>query len=472
MNRIFSLHFRNIFFFLILCCIISLVLTKRIQLFNILPLLVFSVIGFVLYLFYLNNKSSKSFLYKLMAVTFIIKVITVFISAEILTDIVGIPFLSYKDDYVYDITSSEILKMWKTQGIGFYEHLKFSTGFYSGYPNFSALSKYLFTDSFYVPRLMNCLFSTFTVGIFYKTLGFYTDNVKNRQFTILFAFSLVFIVYSSFQLKDTLLVFFLAVIIYCCVRFIALGMNFKVFVGLLLGSLFILFFRAATLLPIYSALLLSYVFSKSINSRRFKVYDLISLILITIGFLHMWDFLNQIDLLIMNSNDYFDSRFSIAGSESALSGSNSLEKLGPLSLFLGPLYILFSLFLPTPLAISLDDIASSTNYHFIPTIQYYGILPMAIIAILFILKFRKVNRIGFFIVIFVLTYKLGQASSKSIFDSRQSLPAMYGMYLVLGFFNLSNPILLKLWNKYKYIVYLILIITTFSYSFLRVQIRS
>ncbi|MFV0216087.1 hypothetical protein OBJ92_03440 [Empedobacter falsenii] len=385
------------------------------------------------------------------------------------------PYLSYNDDYVYNVTSTQILNNWKVHGFGFYKNLKFSTGFYSGYPTFSAFAKLIFGDHYLVPRFMNVFFSTLTVLTSYRILNYYCSEKIKRNIIVLLALSPIFIVYSTLQLKDTILVFFVSLLVLGSLSVFKNGVNFKNIVLLLTPITFILFFRAATLLPFIVAILATYILTNSQKKSHtiigFK--NVVGIIVILYGFVYIWDYFHSVDLLGLNTEEYFESRFSTRGEGGAGSyeGSNNLSKIGPLALLAGPILILFSLFLPTPVFVKLNENINSINYHFLPTVEYYAILPMVIIGIIYVLKNYKINRIGIFLFSFIILYKIGQAGGKSIFDSRQSLPALYLSYFFLGFFDLENPLIKKLWKRYRIIIIVFMLIIMFGFTYTRMLLR-
>src|SRR5690554_312312 len=217
------------------------------------------------FLLILMEKNNNVFLPKIIFISVLIKIATVFMMENIMFNNIGIPFLSYKDDYVYDEVSTEILNAWRTRGFGFYDDLRFGTGFYSGYPIFSAFGKYLFGDHYLVPRFMNVFFSTLSVPFFYKSLKYYTSENVAKSSTVLFALSGVFIVYSSLQLKDTVLVFFLSVLVYGTVKFIKEGLNVKTVFTILVAIVFLIFFRLAILLVYMLSFLTMFLFLKIKN---------------------------------------------------------------------------------------------------------------------------------------------------------------------------------------------------------------
>lgn len=471
-NSILVIFSKQILLFSLLGLFFGLVVTQSIYSTTLYGFCIALLLVIFIFLYQTTLKISDiPFVLLLMLVSFLIKMILVFVFEHIMLNKIGIPFLSYRDDYVYDITSSEILKAWQARGVGFYSDVYFSTGFYSGYPNVSALAKFIFGDHYLAPRFANVFFSTLTVFFYFITVKKLTNDIKHvKLIAIIFAFSPVFIVYSSLQLKDTILIFFLSTLIYGTVSFYTKGFRLK-YATLVVASMgALLFFRAAILLPyILSLIMIITLVDKGIGS---KVKGIAWVGFIFISLYLLWEYLSSTDLLSMSGNDYFDSRFSSRDKKDVYSGSNDLSKLGMIAIILGPILVLLSFILPTPVYLQLDEFTNSVPYHYLPLIAYYAILPMACICFLYIIKNYKLYKVGLFLVIFIFLYKLGQAGSKSIFDSRQSLPAIYGAYLLLAYFNLDNNEVKRIWIRYRVIIIFIMIFVMFSFTFSRYILRS
>lgn len=476
--ELFKLHNRFALFFVLISIVLGLFLKHDIYEFSIYAFFIFVLLFIIGYIFLINKNykiSNKLFVFSIVTLSLLIKLISVYIMEKILLVNVGIPFLSYNDDYVYDVTSTQILNNWKVNGLGFYKDLKFSTGFYSGYPTISAFAKLIFGDHYLVPRFLNVFFSTLTVITSYKILNFYCTEKIRRNIIVLLALSPIFIVYSTLQLKDTILVFLVSLLVLGACSIFKNGVNFRNIVTLLISISFMLFFRAATLLPFIVAILLSYILTRPNKKKNsfIGIKNIVGMLIILYGFVIIWDYFHSIDLLGLNTQEYFDSRISTRGEvgSAAYEGSNNLSKIGPLAILAGPILILFSLFLPTPVFVKLNENINSINYHFLPTVEYYAILPMVIIGIIYVLKNYKINRIGIFLFSFIILYKIGQAGGKSIFDSRQSLPALYLSYFFLGFFDLENPLIKKLWKRYRIIIIVFMLIIMFGFTYTRMLLR-
>lgn len=461
-----------LFSFSLLCLLYGLIVTQSINTTTLYGMFISIALIVFLSIYSLMTKLKVGpFLVTLMLTSSTIKVISVLLFAYIMQSNLGIPFLSYKDDYIYDTTSSNILEAWKTRGVGFYEDIKFNTGFYSGYPNLSASAKYFFGDNYLVPRFLNVFFSTLTIPIFFLTCKHLSNNLKHvKIITIIFAFSPVFIVYSSLQLKDTVLIFFLSTLIYGAINYFKSGINFKNIVLVVISMVAIIFFRAAILLPYLVAIIIALIASKNLNKVRNKNYhNVIWIILLASGFYYGWEYLYSSGLLSLTGEEYFESRIEIRGASDSYQGSNDLSKLGLIAVFLGPIITFLSIFLPTPIYIEFSTVA--IPYHYMPSIEYYSILPMAIISLIYIIKNYKVQKVGIFIISFLLLYKIGQAGSKSILDTRQSLPAIYTVYLLLPFFNLKNNSIKTLWKIYRAPIIIVMAVIVFTLSYLRLIIR-
>lgn len=469
---LFKREFQFLLLFLIYAVVVSLFLTGTIEDYHIYSFVLLIPVFIVSYIFYLSNYKSPNFLRNLLIITTVLKICFVFIIAQYLELINGIPFLSYKDDFVYNSSAIDIVNRWNLKGIAIYDDIRFASGFYSGYPNLSALAMWIFGKSIYVPRILNVLFSSATVYYFYKTLKLENAIIPARQVTTIFAFSLTFVFFAAFQLKDTVLLYIISVMIYFLSVYLKNGGSIKSILILITAGGSMLFFRAAAILPIMFALVFTLLLLRSI--KFFSIRNILTLSLFTIGFIFLWNYLNSIELLNHEATGYIESRAEHMGTSKSRSGSNSLSNLGFLKYILGPIYLIFSLFLPTATVVDLNPNLTSLNYHYIPVIQYYAILPISIVGILAIIRKRTINKAGIFILFFILIYKLGQTGTKSIFDSRQSLPAIYGLYLILAYSINNTQIDFSQNKKAKKIIaisVLLMLVVLFAFSFFRLTIR-
>ena len=471
MINILSLYKRNLFLWIIISLLGSLVLTQDIPFFWREAIIYFAFFTSCYLMFFRFIVNSKNYTFNIFVFSLIIKVLFVLIIANYLQYSNSMPFLSYNDDYNYEWISSEIARRWESDGIGFYNDILFSKGFYSGYPNASALAKYFFGDTFYVPRIMNAVFSSLTVVIFYKTLLFFSTEKFARIVSYIFCISSLFIFYASFQLKDTILLFLVSSLLYYLGGLLFNRFGLKNIIYVVVCSILLMFFRAATLFPIYLSLIVVFVF---IRDRRFNLFSntklLLSLSLLLVAFIFSWKYLFFNDILPFDAFSYYDSRTNYEGRADSRSGSNSIDRLGILALFLGPLYVVLSVFLPTPVFVDIFTARGELNYSFIPLIDYYALLPLGIVAMVYVIKKQRNNKFFMFLFLFMLFYKLGQARSMSIFDSRQSLPAIYAIYVLIGLSERKD--FFNFYKKYYKIIFAILVFVMISFSFVRIYLRS
>lgn len=468
------LYFHNIFlfFFSLIGVVFGLAVSHSIY-----PITLYSLIFSILLIALLSlykktiRLKGSHFLVFLILTSLSIKILSVFLFENLMINITGMPFLSYNDDYVYNETSSNILKAWHMRGFGFYNDVHFSTGFYSGYPNISALAKFFFGDHYLIPRFLNVFFSTLTLPFAFLTLkhlGHKENQIK--LVTLLIAFSPIFITYSSLQLKDTILIFFVATLIYGTVNFLKRGISLSSMLIIAFSMAALLFFRAAILLAYLVPIVCTMFLTRSGSSYKLK--NILWVTLILICFYSIWQFMHSTGLLALTGEEYLESRFAVRGESDVYQGTTDLGKLGLIATVIAPLLGMLSLFLPTPVYLDLDPLVKTVPYHYFSLIGYYAILPMALTSLLFIIKNYRLQKVGFFLVSFLILYKLGQVGSKSIFDSRQSLPAIYIVYLLLGYFDLNIQEIKTLWKRYYLPILFTMLLVMFFFTYLRYLLRS
>ena len=414
----------------------SLVLTAQLFVFHLsLFLLVFIFICTKSY-YWINSKTlSKKFILKTFIISFVIRVFFVGFFYFILEYFVGIPFLTFKDDYTYYLSCAKIAEQWSLSGIDLVNNVMFSTGFYSGYPYFSAFCTYIFNgDPIIMPRIGNAFFSALTVILAYKLTRLYSAEKESRLVAVIFMFSPLFITFSSLQLKDTILLFLSLVVIYSLSKTL---LNKITGVGILLIILcsgLIILFRAAALIPIYGGfffIILFNVFNIFNKTIRNNWKNYFYFLVIIAGFYFVWFNLSANGIISSTIEAYVESRSAFILNGDFQNSSIRLANSVFSSLLSTPLFLLGSFFLPPFLIVSLPD-AETINYAFVGMLTHFSLLPFLIIAVFNTIKFRKKNLIPFFILVLFVFFKIGQANSLvSIFDPRQSLTTIALMYLLL-----------------------------------------
>ncbi|WP_026452702.1 ArnT family glycosyltransferase [Aequorivita capsosiphonis] len=423
------------------------------------------VIGFNFYKINKFNKDS-TYLWKLTLVLFVIKLISIFAFSEILLSYNNIPFLSFKDDYLYYQSSVDIARGWKVYGFSIDEDIRLSTGFYSGYPNINALAIYLFGESTYVPKILNAVISGLIVIVCFKILKLYTSNKIAKLVTSIIAFSPILIYFSSFVLKDVMLLLFTLIAIYCFCNLLEGRVKLRRILYLILALTLMIFFRAATITPLVGAFILVYIYKSLSFKRGFSYYSLLFVIFSLIAFVYVWNYLASTGI-VTDFESYFSPRYdSFFGKEIETSGSN-ISNLSVISYLGAPLFLLSSLFLPSHLFINFDNI-ETINYTSSALIYHFAILPFILFGFFWIFKnFKKVNISVLFIFLVLIFFKVGlSVSINGLFSTRQSLGSIYAMYFLLPIYFEQKIKIVTL--KYYFFISIIIILL---YNILRFAIR-
>jgi len=421
----------------------------------------------IIYLFYYTTYKFdvNTYIITIFAASLIIRIVSIIILSKILIHYVGIPFLSYKDDYIYHQSAIAITERWKSNGIGLYPDIPYSIGTYSGFPNFSALLMMIFGTSYYVPRLGNAVVSSLTCILAFRIIKGTNSIEAAKQTAIFFLFSPLLIVFSSLQLKDTLLVLL-------CL------MSIDGSIGLLKGSglsiievvfslFMMIFIRAATIVPIIFALLIVLVYL-FIKKRSFKTISYVTIIIVMIVVVsNVADFLFKVDLFGSDSG-YFSTRLTSMLTRTVTEDTNAAITGTRLSKYAGPpIYLVLSLFLPSPLIVNFKNM-ETINYTAFALLFHFSLLPFLVSSLISAIRNRKENIYQFYIALVFIFLKIGQAFSlMSILSPRQSLPTISIMYLLLPSYNKNTPR-----KTFRIEVFFASLIITMGYALLRLYTHS
>lgn len=460
--------FRVILIFILMSIIGSLILTGELYAFHFTLVFLLLVFVFSFYFFEKNkNTTYRKFIIKLFVYSFIIRTLFVYIFIQILNYYVGIPFLSEKDDFVYYLSGKEIADTWTTRGVHIVDDVRFSKGFYSGYPNFSAFLIYIFNgDPVVLPRLANGFFSALNVIVFYKIVRLFAKDEYARLVATILMFSPILITYSSLQLKDTILLYLTTMVVYNLSKIIINKVSIVNVLNIIIFSSVMLVFRPASLVPIFGAFFLLLIF----NSTKYRKINLsfgnfAFGIISFIGLYYVWDLLHLYEL-IDSMEHYYMSRNTSILERSFQESSAGVTQTNIGKLLGAPLFIIASFFLPPVLIVDLPD-SETINYTFIGMITHFSLLPFLIISIFKTFKYRSNYKIPIFLVLIILIFKIGQANSAlSIFDPRQSLATLSYMYLLLPMFFVD-----KFSKSIFNFTIVISIVVIFSYAIVRLMVR-
>ncbi|MDN3689482.1 glycosyltransferase family 39 protein [Cyclobacterium jeungdonense] len=444
--------------------LVSIAFSGEIHEFHIIGLIFVFLSYFLIIIFY--NDFLKKYnisLIQIFLIAFLIRFIFIFVFALFFLEINGFPFVTDKDDFIYNEISIEIAENWEANGINFESDIPLSTGFYSGFPTFSSLLMYLFFKSWIIVRIGNAFLGALMVVYFAKLLRmFYSKDVSNFGLSLVI-FSPVFITYSSLQFKDTLLIFLLTAIFYYLMKLVKFNYSLKSIILVILFLTALIFVRAATIIPVLLAFVLLIYFTRQRRTYLLSFF----LFLILFGVFFLWSFLNQYSL-IDEPFFYFQSRYDNIFGENSNIGIESLISNSNLAfLFSSPLFILGSVILPIPLAVFLPDVQFFTNYNYTANIFQSALTPFFVVSVFFFFKNRNNHQFLWFFIFFYFFYKFGQGLSLSVFNLRQSLPSIVALHLILPLFLVYRPN-----KKFIYFFIILNLLAIISFAFVRLSTRN
>ncbi|ASZ12393.1 glycosyltransferase family 39 protein [Chitinophaga pendula] len=371
------------------------------------------------------------------------KILFVFIFAHFLEEKLGVPFLSFKDDYMYDKASRNIYGSWQYHPINVNPAVAFSRGFYSGFPNISAFLMLIFGDGWWVPRIANAFASGFTVIIVYRMAKLiYGSNQYTRFFGSLLCFSPVLVTFSSLQLKDTFLLLFMVTGAYLLLLSIY---RQKYLLYTILATVVLMplvFFRPVVILAVlggYAAYRI--FFPAKVERKTYIIKVAVGVCIALVIFFAVWHYFSELGLLEDDLFTYIDSRANSRDGEAATlpeKFSNN-SAMGIVGLLGAPLYFVAAFF--TPIITIVDIDSEVLNYAYAPLL-WMMVMKYFIFIFLIGNKFKALKQYYkplFFPLFIYAMYKGIQATSISIFDLRQSLPAEVMLLLAFPGYFILRP---------------------------------
>lgn len=407
----------------------------------------------LVYSFYNHTRMSeeRTFITFLIIISLLLRVIGVFVMAGILKSYNGMPFVSDRDDFIYQNASVEIMKRWKISGPGFYDDLAFSSNTYSGFPNFSAALMCLFGPSYLVPRLGNAVLSTITVLMSYGICKRYTDRERARFVAVILAFLPFTIVFSSLQFKDTLLLFFTIWAVYASIDILQGRRVLLAIIMLVLSYIGLSFGRPAVIIPLFGALVLVLLMGLFEKRRGGRFLRILAVVVFVFLLFYAYQLLDVFGFEAMD--DYFDSRYQRITQETIADSNAAIRSTGFAKYLGAPLYIIMGFYLPPPLLVEVGE--ETILYSSFAVLEHFAFIPFIIIAFYYAFIERKTNPIAFFVLLTQVLLRIGQASSLlTSFSPRQSLATVFLMYLLLPSF---RPVK-KGWYQFLFILSIIMVV--------------
>ena len=290
---------------------------------------------------------------------------------------------------------------------------------------------------------------------------------KSIKITLsIIAFSPLIIYFSSFVLKDILLLLFTITSIYCFAKIILDKSNFKTIILLIFSFIMLVFFRAATLVPIISSFIIVYLIKFFSLKKALSIKSLFLILFTLLIFLKLWDYISTLNL-ISDYESYYLPRIEHYSSKEVLNSGTNAGKLAGISVFGAPILILTSLFLPAYLFINLGNF-ETINYQASSLIYHIAFVPFLFSCFIYLIRnIKKLKSLILFFLFTILFMKLGQVVSiNSLFSARQSLGSIFIFYLILPIY-LENKHKMKFTNWY----FIFAIFVLFGFNISRYLIR-
>lgn len=374
-----------------------------------------------------HDCEEEKFILLLFCVALALRLAGVLVMGRILEAYNGMPFISFKDDYIYHEASLEIMRRWKSNGLGFYDDLLYSTGTYSGFPNFGAATMCMLGASPWAPRIGNAFLSSVTVVLAYILCRGYASLCFARFTGTILCFLPLTIIYSSLQMKDTLLLFFVVVGLLSSSFILRQKRVLPAAVMLVLSYLGILYGRPSMIVALFGALLLVTLDGLLTWEKGNRIAKVLTMAIVMYLMLLCYQYLDTIGLQSMEEHFYL--RYQKL-TEATLAESAAQVRHTSIAKYLGaPLYLAMGFFLPPALLVNVDE---SINYASFAVLQHLAFVPFLIVGIVYSFIERKRTPVLLFLFLTYMFLRVGQAFSLlTCFSPRQSLTTLFVMYLML-----------------------------------------
>lgn len=357
----------------------------------------FCVLSIIFYIFLTIPKRDRKLLIIICLIALILRIcLAVFFHSYSLIE--GNEGFFFKDDVAYDEVGWIIAQEWKDGH--FADHSLIPAAFKPalGYFYFNAVIYYLFGHNLLLIKIFNCLLGTLTIILVYKIAKFIYDRKVAIIASTLTCFFPNLIFWSSFNLKDTLLVFLMCLIVWESLK-VKEDIKWYRYI-IIFGALFYLIIIRWYLAALLSILILvPFFFAVFKNKEKRKKYIfsfiiLLALLAICTGMSRYGIF--GIDILKgkFGTLGWYQIRMASKMSKESVFAGTTLSTpkemiqflpSGITHFLLGPLFWKVKR-LFWPLAIG--------------SLIWYGLIPLVLYGILYSIKKRKIDSFPLYMVIF------------------------------------------------------------------------
>lgn len=343
------------------------------------------------------------------------------------------PFPNPDDELKYHETMLAISNYWHEYGVQpiMASKIEYSIGEYSGYPYFGALMMQIFGENVYAARIGNAFLSSLTVLFAYGIMRTYLDKTYSYFGAVLIAFAPIFVVHSACNLKDTALLLAVSAALWAMTNLIIKKYWRLSFLCLTLALSSIIFNRVAVIFILLASAGVFYLYL--VAKLKGSPVFILTLALVFSLVLLLWNYFAELGL----SRDLGQVVERLqAGAARTLQHDSQVDLSETMAKIIGPpLFTLFSPFLPLGVYVNtgLDANQSWGGSYYVSHAMLFvmALLPCALLGIAEAWRCRREYPTPLLLIVFFLVYKFAQALNLlSIFSPRQSLPAIFILYLL------------------------------------------
>lgn len=344
------------------------------------------------------------------------------------------PFPNPMDELKYHEAMVAISNYWHEYGIQAIvgSKIEYLGTEYSGYPYFGALMMQIFGENVYAVRIGNAFLSSLTVLFAYGIMRSYLDKTHAYFGAVLIAFAPIFVVYSACNFKDSTLLLAIAAALWGMSNLIIKKYWWFSCLSMVIALSLIIFNRVACVFVLLASggVFFLYLVAKLKGSPAF----ILSLILIFSIVLLLWNYFAELGLC----RDVGQTVERLqAGAARTLQHDSQADLSETMTKILGaPLFTLFSPFLPLGVYVNTgldaNQFWGGTYYASHAMLTVMSLLPCAMLGMAEAWRRRREFPTPILLILFFLFYKFMQAQNLlSIFSPRQSLPAIFILYLLI-----------------------------------------
>lgn len=406
--------------------------------------------------------NTENFIKKIFWISFVIRVIAVFVYYLVFYNVTNTPFeITFSDSLYYDEIGQKIAHEIRTFRMNFVWLFSKKSADDTGYGFFLGGLYVLFNDSIIITRIIQAGLSAYTVVLSYKiSKTIWNENI-GRYTAILFSGFHTFILYSSLHLREFLMVFIMFFLFYNFIKYKE-SFSLKRLILIIIAVISLLFLRTVVVVVFIASVSIYTIIFQTKSIRR-----IIFSLLILFGFFMILFYVPFFDSSAIKFLGYVGINDNVR-----LGGYSEERVLGTGMTFVkyvvGPIAFIPSLIFPIPslLKLSLEQFNQSMHWYFTGGLIIWIFLSTFYIKGI-IQSIKDKNKNALFLIIFILLYSAVLIKShyfSSIRFNQLKMPLVL-LFAAYGMTILKN-------KKINYIlIFTLLSIIILGYNYLRITGR-